>query len=319
VHREEASAVGPGQNAANFMSRLVAPNTLMLGGDDAVVTAACVMAKELASRKRLGGRAAQVRNGFISRETAQPVPPLVHLLRASSKDAVHLRVLLSLLWVAGGGDGVDPRSGEEVAPPYSASFYLDEMARLVGLPAHDEQSVGRSRRRIATTLGRLVSDGFARDLRGGLGGPRSIQLLREDLRTRPGARGRRVTPTYSPPGREDPVTGKTEGGYVRLPATFWTKGWIAALPGSATAIFLILKYLDESLSSKDSGGLFLSSSLREERFGISEDLYYKGTTILVAYGLLTADVRQVRKPFTRSRRMTRTTFGVNLDRLDSTP
>src|SRR6266852_4842857 len=54
--------------------------------------------------ERIAERSARVRFGFVCRRQGDGPPPLARVLRGGRGGEVRLKLLLTLLWVAGGGD-----------------------------------------------------------------------------------------------------------------------------------------------------------------------------------------------------------------------
>jgi hypothetical protein len=215
---------------------------------------------------RLKERPLRIRRSFI-RSQSGGRPPLANLLRGGQGGEVRLKLLLSLLWTAGGGREGDERHQTR---PYPARAW----AGLLDLDAPE----GNGQRRVRDAIQWLKAEGFLDSKPQPRGGPIPLTLLRED------GSGE----TYTDPGR-GAARKKAEGGFPRedlfitLLPTFWTDGWIAVLSGRAIAMLLILA--DVTVRER-----WISPRLARERYGISEDTWSKGLAELRDY-----DVVKVKK------------------------
>jgi len=217
---------------------------------------------------RLKGRTAKVRFDFISHE-AGAQPPLANLLRGGRGGDVRLKLLLSLLWVAGGGS--DERHSTNAYPARAWAGLLD-------LPDADRNG----QRRIRDAIGWLEDEGLIRTMRTP-GRPMALQLMRED------ASGQ----TYSDPAaaaKRKKATGAaitSSDLYIGLPPTFWTDGWLVTLSGRAVALLLVIAHV--TFSERDEWP-WVSPARARKLYGISEDTWGKGIAELRARGII-----QIRK------------------------
>lgn len=222
-------------------------------------------ALDLAQRlsDRVGQRGARVRFDFFrATDGTAESPPAARLLRGGRGGEVRLKLLLTLLWVAGGGD---ERHATRAWPARAWAALLDL-----------DDPEGRGQRRVRDAIGWLEREGFLRTDRHP-GRPMSLQLLMEDgsgeayFDPAPAAKQKK--------GRNEAWAGRDL--YVELPATFWTDGWVVRLTGRAIAMLLILR--EVAFSGKWS---WVSPAKARERYGISEDTWSKGVAELNAHKII---------------------------------
>jgi hypothetical protein len=232
-------------------------------------------------------RSAKVRFDFVRNPHGVPgPPPLAQLLRGGRGGDVRLKLLLSLLWVAGGG--TDDRHKTKAYPARAWAGLLD-------LPEPDTNG----QRRIRDAIQWLEDRDFIRSERQP-GRPMAIQLLLED------GSGK----TYFDPAEHAHRKKKSKGGveasdlFITLPHTFWTDGWIVTLSGRATAMLLVLA----SVTLSDTNDFkWIAPSRARQRYGLSEDTWSRGAAELKARGLIEVrkqavgedafDFRRVRNSF----------------------
>lgn len=210
---------------------------------------------EVAARR--AKKEAPVRFGFIGREHSdEPDPPLARILRGERGGRggdVRLRLMLSLLWF--------------VRDVPQLSFPARAWAELLGLP----DPVSRGARRIKDALRWLDRHDFLR-LETSPGRDSVIHLLEETGSKRP----------YELPGatysrlKKDRVASAPHR-YIRLPRELWTNGWISRLSGPAIAMLLVLWREAGTEADQDvHPQVWLSPSLADQRYALSEDTRYKG-------------------------------------------
>ena len=211
--------------------------------------------------ERLKHRAAKVRLDFIRNEVPGPPPPLSILLRGGRGGEVRLKLLLSLLWAAGGG--TDDRHKTN---PYPARSW----AALLDLPDPE----GNGQRRIRDAIGWLEDQQLLKTERNP-GHPMTLQLLCEDgsgkAYTDPAGAARKKKTN-----KEDLVGSDL---YVGLPESFWTEGWIVSLSGRAIAMLLVIAEVTFSPTREFE---WVSPQRARWRYGISEDTWSKGIAELRA-------------------------------------
>ena len=206
-------------------------------------------ALELAGRasKRVKGRTATIRHGFMTGVPGEPNPPLAELMRGSKGAALRIKLYLTLLWLAGGGDD-----------RHSVTFPARLFAELLDL----DEPEGRGDRRVREAIKLLERKQLIR-LDARKGQPSVLYLLRED------GCGQR----YTRPA-DDLAQKKKQGNeidradyFVQLPDTFWTLGWVHVLGAPGLAILLILLEVTQQGKKKAE---WLSPSQRR-RYGLSDD------------------------------------------------
>jgi len=227
----------------------------------------------LAERLKLQvkGRAAKIRFDFIRHE-AGALPPLASLLRGGRGGEVRLKLLLSLLWVAGGGS--DERHRTKAYPARAWAGLLD-------LPDPE----GNGQRRIRDAIGWLEDEGLVRTMRTP-GRPMALQLLLED------GSGHAY---FDPAGaaNKKKKSGATLTGsdlYIGVPASFWTDGWLVTLSGRALAMMLVIAHL--TFSERDEWP-WVSPARARHLYGLSEDTWSKGIAELKARRIIEIRKRPV--------------------------
>lgn len=209
--------------------------------------------------KKLKRRAAKVRFDFV-RSGNDGLSPLARMLRGGQGGEVRLKLLLSLLWVGGGGDE------RHMTRPYRAISW----AALLDLP----DPRGSGTRRVRDAMQWLEREGFVEQERVP-GRAKSFHLLLEDGTKR----------DYFDPAKhahEQKESGAQVGHYISLPSTFWTDGWIQTLSGRAVAMLLILASETYGATTWKA----ISPSRARERYVISEDTWSKGVKELKERGLI---------------------------------
>jgi hypothetical protein len=239
------------------------------------------LAASAAVAARVRNREAQVRRVFIERKDVTAPTPLVRMLRGGRGGSVRLRLYLSLLWFAAN-------------PPYDVTYPARAWAQLLDL--RDYENAGA--RRITDAFTWLAKEGFVEvDPRPGL--PSMITVLNESGTKAPysipGAMWRTLAADAAPAERD-------AHRYVRLPATFWTSGWIAVLSAPAIAMYLVLL---AELAGDDPAKrrLWLSPREADLRYGISEDTRSTGLRELVDAGLVRVERQTVNPDAFDFRRM----------------
>lgn len=211
-------------------------------------------------------RSARVRFDFVCRRDGDGVPPLARLLRGGRGGEVRLKLLLSLLWVAGGGD---ERHATSAWPARAWAALLDL----------DDPEV-HGQRRVREAIRWLEDAGFLRTERQP-GRPMALQLLLED-----GSGKEYVDP--APLAKKKKDSKETIHGsdlFIQLPASFWTEGWATRLSGRAIAMLLVLSEVTFSGPWR-----WVSPAQARQRYGLSEDTWTKGVTELKAHKII-----QIRK------------------------
>lgn len=275
--------------------------------------------------ERLRDRQLQVRKSFIRRSGVDRPPPPSAVL-ASSRSEVHIKMELVLLWASAGKgrnpkyatltprdrrtlEGrkltnkpviEDPQRGRALlleTDPYVAQFKLDDYARLLGLPKPMTAGAARVRR----SLDELASTGLIWVDRTNGAAPRT-QLRREDASGAP----------YSIPAEKMPVAGEdgvprlqAEGKYVTLPAALFTNGWTAVLTARAIAVLLALLVQRDLDPDRPA---FIAPSIRDDRYGLRADSFYRGAAELVFYGLAHHHTAPVQREWSTSRGRVRHAF-----------
>lgn len=241
---------------------------------------------------RVKGRDAQLRSRFVeSRDPAAEGTPLVLVMRGGRGGEVRLKILLSLLWVA-------------VQAPHDVDLPARVWAELIGLSGPRVSGA----RRVNAAFQWLVAAGFLSSERRP-GEPTRLFLCEESL----------VGREYSIPGaRIARLTQANENWdahrYVKLPKAVWTNGWIAALPGPALAMLLVLLVHGAGRTEE----LWFSPGFADERYRLSEDTRQRGLHDLVLLGLVSVS----RRPVSRSRldvARLRNAYALNMEKLAEPP
>jgi hypothetical protein len=218
--------------------------------------------------ERILNRPLRVRLSFIRNEdgVVSGIPPLASLLRGGRGGEVRLKLLLSLLWAAGGGD-----------PRHQTHYPARSWAALLDLPDPE----GNGQRRVRDALQWLEERKFIKtDLQPGK--PTVIHLLRED------GSGRAYT---DPADAYKKVTGSDKKAitekrrrelHLTVPDTFWTDGWIAMLSARAVAMLLVIGEVTFSDREWD----WVSPRIARRRYGISEDTWSRGIKELYAQQII---------------------------------
>ena len=232
-----------------------------------------------AATRRVKNRSAQVSRAFIRSDNELP-PPVAKCLRGGRGGEVRLKLLLSLLWIAGGG-----------TPPHDTKFPASAWAELLGLPEPYTKGVRRIQEAIRwLEKNRLVSVEQVAGL------PSKITLLDD-----------------SGSGAEYSTPGKGAGRpYRKLPPEFWTQGWLVVLSGTSIAVLLILMDQQRQVSSDD---IWLSPSWREKHYALSADTWTRATKELSSLGLVTVERKRFRPSFDVVR--VRNFYTVNAGRLNA--
>lgn len=232
-----------------------------------------------------------VRSSFIVSSDPESPPPMTLMLRGGRGGEVKLKLLISMLWVAG-------------KEPYDVSQPARVWAELIGLEEPDTKGAAR----VNAAVRRLVEGNFlAVEKRPG--NPSRL-FLREETGT--GA-------TYTHPGSHwgSRSAGPTREGphYTVLPASLWLNGWIAALSAPALAMLLILL---EQTRGKTFEGLWFAPSVAAKRYQLSETTRRKGVDELAKLDLVFVERAPVGRGTLNAIRE-RNTFTLNLPRLDERP
>ncbi len=230
--------------------------------------AALALADDLS--RRVYNRTAQIRRGFVGRaSTNDPIPPLARILRSGRGSAVRLRLYLTLLWIAAGA-------------PHRVSASAQAWATLLDL----EDPSGKGARQVRSAL-RWLHTHQLLEVKPDPGVGATITLL-SDLGT---------GEPYTVPGRSAAKAKKqgdsvaTSDRYLKLPETFWTRGWLHVLSGPAIAMLLAL--LDASRGSNPSE-IWFSERVADARYTLTEETRSKGLAELEAFDVLSRKVRAIK-------------------------
>lgn len=280
--------------------------------------------------ERVRDRQLQLRKAFVRRDdSSRPLP--VGAALAASRSEVHLKLALTLIWVSA-GKGRDPRRvrlsnrdrrvlegrahptepvvadaglGKALlldTDPYVSQFPLHQYANLFGLPKPKQAS-----ERVRRSLDHLAAEGLIWLDRTSGRAP-LVQLRREDGS---GAR-------YTLPGERVATSSgeyRAEGRYITLPATLWSNGWIAALSTRALASWLAL--LVQNAIDPD-GLVYISPRVRRDRFGLSDDSFYRGVAELTFFDFLEQSSRPVQQTLASPTRV-RHAFRLRLSAVNAMP
>jgi hypothetical protein len=221
---------------------------------------------------RVHNRPTPIRLWFVQRRSpGDPPPPLARMLRGGRGGEVRLKLYLSLLWLAAGGE-------------HDVHFAPHTYARLLDL----EDPYGRGARRINDGLNWLAKERFISLER--KPGHEPTVTLRSDAGS---------GEPYVKPGRapKDPTTGKAspDNVYVQLAVEFWLRGWAASLSASAIAMLLILLVLARDAGKDDE--LWISPDEALARYDLSEDTRARGFRALEEAGLVVVGRRPVNPDF----------------------
>ena len=188
-----------------------------------------------AAARRVSSRAAPIRQAFIRSQDGSP-PPLARMLRGGRGGAVRLKLYLSMIWIAS-------------SPPYDTAFPSRGWAELLDL--NDPERNGA--RCINDAINWLAEHEFIRiDRRKGY--PSTVYLNDDRGNGSP----------YRPPG-------SVRQPYIKLPASFWTGGWIATLSGSAVAVYLIL--FEQNYFRSRTEPFWISPRRARELYALSADTW----------------------------------------------
>ncbi|MEV8242002.1 hypothetical protein AB0O90_17285 [Microbacterium testaceum] len=253
------------------------------------------VAADLSSR--IGREGAEIRNDFIVAPSAEEPPAMTKLLRGGrGGGGVKLKVLLSMLWVA-------------VGEPYDVTEPARVWASLIGL----EDPAGRGAARVNAAVRTLTEGGYLRRMRRA-GRPSRVYLMNET-----GSGAEYIKPsTYWAPGAERSAATDERFRYTRLPSEFWVNGWIAALSGSAIAMYLALLQQSNIRGGKTTRhGFWFSPSVASRRYGLTDVTRSKGLRELEKHRLIVIKTGVTGKTLSQWR--VRNTYSVDLDRLRETP
>ncbi|MHB1865451.1 MAG: hypothetical protein ACYCPS_04830 [Candidatus Saccharimonadales bacterium] len=213
---------------------------------------------------------------------------------------MRLKLFLTVLWMAGGGD-----RGHTVTFPARA------YAELLGL----EDPEHRGQRRVRESLAAFEDERLIA-LTAQPGHPKTVLLLREDGSGEPYDRPGKHFEKAADGADVEPVDPGANAvhQFVRLGPEFWTRGWVQVL--SAPAIAVLLAMLVVTTNGKRDNQWV---SQRERRlYGLSDDTWTRGTAELVKRDILA--VRRVpvsRDPFDWKRK--RNTYTLILKRFERRP
>ena len=240
---------------------------------------------ELAATK-VYKRSAPVRRYFIRARGEQP-SPLAQLLRGGQSGEVRLKLYLSIIWIA-------------AKEPHQTDFTASSWAALLDLPDPDRLGARRIRDAIHWMEDR---DLLRADRRAGY---QPVLYLLDDA-----GRGE----PYQQPGS----VGGVENRYFKVPATFWTNGWLVALSGTAVALLLIA--FDQEMEQGNPPGPYtwwLSPTLRKKHYCFGRDTWSRAEAELVHHGILEVSHAPV-DDSTFGMRRVRNVYSPDLSRLSSPP
>lgn len=257
---------------------------------DGLVEVDLTAARATAERinERVSRARVQVRSGFIESRTPTSPPPMTQLLRGGRGGEVKVKLLLSMLWSA-------------PSAPYDVTFPARTWATLLGLPDPETKGAARVNDAIRT----LTKLKYVRTVQRA-GQPSRVFLLNElgtgDPYSHPGEIWQAVKDADSRARRKIPR-------YMQLPVDLWTKGWMAALSGTALAMLLVLL---DAARGKDPVRLWFSQSVAKDRYALTEPTRKRGLDELEEYGLITVEREQVVRDEVSTRRY-RNTYTVHTD------
>jgi hypothetical protein len=251
--------------------------------------------------KRVYQRAAPIRNSFVFQfdDTTDVPAPLAKLVRGTGKGAgqggaTRLKLLLSLIWLAGAGGG-----------RHDATYPARAWAQLVGLDLPETNGA----RRISTALDWLEANRFVQ-LERHRGEAATVVLLDERGDGEP----------YQHPHSElegIPAEDRTRRDlYFQLPAEFWTSGWLAVLNGPAVAMLLAL--IAEARGKDRTSELWFSPAVARKQLCISDDTRSQGLRELVSCGLASMKRRSVNRSVFDAKKV-RNVYMLDLDKLTAGP
>lgn len=197
------------------------------------------------------GRGAPLRVGFFTNQSGQhPMASLMSTTRGSGGGGrggqTRLSLLLSLIWVASGGDHSTTRP---------ASFW----ARLLGLADPSDSGA----RVVSSSWAELQTRGFVNITQGRFSGDvPTITLLNEAG----GVPSREYT---VPLGREGDL-------YIRVPEEFWGRGLISDEELTGPGLVMYLAALRTHQLARDPDALTFPAATFKERYGVSETTRKKG-------------------------------------------
>lgn len=227
-------------------------------------------------------RPTRVRFSFIrNEEGASGTPPLAQLLRGGQGGAVRLKLLLGLIWAAGGGREGDERHMTNAYPARAWATLLD-------LPDPE----GNGQRRIRDAIQWLEARKLIRAHREE-GRPTVLEIRRED-----GSGLDYMDPARAISQIKD-ESEKWRELHVTLPDTFWTDGWAATLSGRALAILLVLGQLTYTEREWD----YASPKKARERYTLSEDTWSRGVAELKGHGIVEIRRRKIAEDVFQLRRL----------------
>ena len=189
------------------------------------------------------------------------------------------------------------------ATPHDTSYPARVWAGLLDLPDPE----GNGARRVTAALTWLEQHNFVRINRDP-GLPATVYLNDE----------RGTGSPYVHPAKallkvidEDNATSRDDY-YVKLPAAFWTRGWISILNGPALTTLLSL--MVEAAKTNRESGLWFSPRIALDRFSLSSDTRSVGFAQLAELGVIDVRRRSVSRTSFDYKKM-RNTYTLHLDRL----
>ena len=207
-----------------------------------------------AADRRVRARATQIRRSFVNSQYGSTPPPLSAIVKGGRAGGVRLRLMLALLWLAGGGD-----------ERHALTVPARALAELLDLDAPD----AAGQRRVRDAAGWLEHQGLITVDRDP-GRPLTITLQREDGSGKP-----YISPLRAPKSKS---TGKLARAHwsILLPSPFWTSGWALALSTPALALLLIMLDLERA----DGRHAWITPELAQDRYCVSEDSWTRGVAEL---------------------------------------